>query len=104
MMEKLILGIEARSAEELTKHTAGPGTRYVFSDHNNNPDGNIYTILRVVENVDNPEHMKASSSSRGTIPISPVSRWRYCSETIGIDLSPPRQSGFLPGSITRTGL
>jgi len=55
MMEKLILGIEARSAEELIKHTAGPGTRYVFSDHNNNPEGNIYTILRVVDNVENPE-------------------------------------------------
>jgi len=55
MTEKLILDVEARSAEELIKHTAGPGTRYVFSDHNNNPEGNIYTIVRVVENVDHPE-------------------------------------------------
>ena len=54
-MEKLILDVVARSAEELIKHTAGPGTRYVFSDHNDNPEGTIYTILRVVENLDHPE-------------------------------------------------
>ena len=54
-MEKLILNVEARSATELTKHQHGPGTRYVFSDHNNNPGGNIYTIVRLVENVGNPE-------------------------------------------------
>jgi len=54
-MENLILHIEARSAEELVKHTKGPGTRYVFSDHNNNPGGNIYVIMRTVENVDHPE-------------------------------------------------
>ena len=54
-MEKLILDVEARSAAELIKHTHGPGTRFVFSDHNNNPDGNIYVIMRKVENVDNPE-------------------------------------------------
>ncbi len=54
-MEKLILDIEARSAEELIKHSKGPGTRYVFSDHNNNPEGNIYVIMRTVENVDHPE-------------------------------------------------
>jgi 2-isopropylmalate synthase len=54
-MEKLILKMESRSAEELIKHTKGPGTRYIFSDHNNNPEGNIYTILRTVENVDKPE-------------------------------------------------
>jgi len=45
MAEKLILEVEARSAEELIKHTAGPGTKYLFSDHNNNPAGNIYTIV-----------------------------------------------------------
>ena len=54
-MEELILGVEARSAEELIKHSAGPGTRYVFSDHNNNPDGNIYVIVRAVGDVDPPE-------------------------------------------------
>ena len=54
-MEKLILDIEARSAEELIKHSKGPGTRYVFSDHNNNPEGNIYVIMRTVANVDHPE-------------------------------------------------
>jgi 2-isopropylmalate synthase len=53
-MEDLILDIESRSAEELTKHKAGPGTRYVFSDHNNNPGGSIYAILRVVSDVENP--------------------------------------------------
>jgi 2-isopropylmalate synthase len=54
-MEKLILDVKTRSAEELIKHTAGPGTRYVFSDHNNNPGGSIYTIMRKVENVNRPE-------------------------------------------------
>ena len=54
-MEKLILGVEARSAEELLKHKKGPGTRFVFSDNNNNPEGNIYIIVRPVENVDHPE-------------------------------------------------
>ena len=55
IMENLILDVEARSAEELIKHTKGPGTRYVFSDHRNNPGGNIYVIMRTVENVDRPE-------------------------------------------------
>jgi hypothetical protein len=60
--EKLILKVEARSAEELKKHSKGPGTRFVFSDHNNNPEGNIYTIVRLVENVDRPEaHVEAHS-------------------------------------------
>jgi 2-isopropylmalate synthase len=54
-MENLILNIEDRSAEELIKHTKGPGTRYIFSDHKNNPGGNIYVIMRLVENVDQPE-------------------------------------------------
>ena len=44
-LENLILNIEARSAEELIKHTKGPGTRYVFSDHKNNPEGNIVGCL-----------------------------------------------------------
>lgn len=53
---KLILEVKAKSASELTKHKKqGPGKRYVFSDHENNPDGKVYTIVRVVENVDNPE-------------------------------------------------
>lgn len=51
----LILKVESRSSAELTKHKEGPGTRFVFSDHNNNPEGQIYTIVRVVEDVDNPE-------------------------------------------------
>jgi hypothetical protein len=54
-MENLILNVEARSAVELIKHKHGPGTRFVFSDHNNNPEGSIYVIMRTVENVDNPE-------------------------------------------------
>ncbi len=54
-MEELILNVVARSADELVKHKKGPGTRFVFSDHNNNPDGNIYVIVRSVENLDNPE-------------------------------------------------
>lgn len=52
--DKFILPIEARSSTELKKHTSGPGKRYVFADHNNNPTGNIYTILRTVKNVKNP--------------------------------------------------
>jgi len=52
---KLILDVKVKSASELTKHKNGPGKRYVFSDHENNPNGNVYTIVRVVENVDNPE-------------------------------------------------
>lgn len=52
---KLILKVKAKSASELTKHKHGPGERFVFSDHENNPDGKVYTIVRVVENVDNPE-------------------------------------------------
>ena len=54
-MKELILDVKIRSAEELIKHAVGPGTRYVFSDHNNNPRGNIYTIMRMVDNVDRPE-------------------------------------------------
>lgn len=54
-MDELILNTVARSAEELIKHKRGPGTRYVFSDHKNNPEGNIYVIMRKVEGVDHPE-------------------------------------------------
>ena len=54
-MEELILNTVARSAEELIKHTKGPGTRFVFSDHKNNPQGNIYVIMREVRNVDHTE-------------------------------------------------
>ena len=53
--KKLILGVEARSAEELIKHSKGPGIRYIFSDEKNNPEGNIYAIVRLVENVERPE-------------------------------------------------
>ncbi len=54
-MEECILNVVDRSSDELIKHKAGPGTRYVFSDHNNNSGGSIYTILRTVENVNQPE-------------------------------------------------
>ena len=49
------MDVEARSSEELIKHQKGPGTRFVLSDNNNNPEGNIYTIVRLVSNVDHPE-------------------------------------------------
>ena len=52
--KKYILTIEARSATELKKHSEGPGTRYVFADHRNNPGGDIYSIMRTVKDVDNP--------------------------------------------------
>ena len=79
-MGELILGVEARSAEELIKHTAGPGTRYVFSDHNNNPEGNIYVIVRVVENVDKPgQHVEPHSQnieccSAAVLELNPMGR------------------------------
>lgn len=47
--------MEPRSATELKKHRAGVGVRYVFADHNNNPNGNIYAIVRTVENVERPD-------------------------------------------------
>ena len=54
------MDVVARSAEELIKHTKGPGTRFVFSDHKNNPEGNIYVIMREVHDVDPPEmHIEA---------------------------------------------
>ncbi len=53
--KNLIFGGEARSATELVKHQQGPGTRYVFSDEKNNPEGNIYVIVRFIDNVDHPE-------------------------------------------------
>ncbi len=51
----LILPVKTRSATELIKHRHGVGERYVFADHNNNPTGNIYAIIRTVENVDKPD-------------------------------------------------
>ena len=54
-LEKLILNVVPRSSEELIKHSKGPGTRFVFSDHNNNPDTQIYVIMRSVHEVDHPE-------------------------------------------------
>jgi len=36
-MKELILDVVARSSEELIKHTKGPGTRYIFSDHKTIP-------------------------------------------------------------------
>jgi 2-isopropylmalate synthase len=50
-----ILKVTSRGASELIKHRNGPGERFVFSDHNNNPDSGIYTIVRVVRDVENPE-------------------------------------------------
>ncbi len=52
---KYILPVFSQSAEVLKKHTKGPGTRYVFCDHENNPDGQVYVIVRVVNDVDNPK-------------------------------------------------
>ena len=52
---KCILNIEIRPSNELVKHKIGPGTRYVLSDHNNNPDGKLYSIIRVVDNLNQPE-------------------------------------------------
>jgi len=51
---KLILPVEIKSATELKKHKKGPGERYVFSDHKNNPEGKVYAIVRTVKNVENP--------------------------------------------------
>ena len=53
--EKLILNVEAKSSEELIKHKKGPGTRYVFSDHENNPESGVYVSMRAIENEDHPE-------------------------------------------------
>jgi len=52
---KLILEVQTRSATELVKHKSGPGLRFVFSDHKNNPGGQIYSIVRVVKNVRSPK-------------------------------------------------
>lgn len=61
-LDNVILPIEVRSATELKKHKKGIGKRYVFSDHNNNPKGNIYTILREVKNVNSPpQHVELHS-------------------------------------------
>ncbi len=61
-MEELILDAEADSGEGLKKHRKGPGTRYVFSDHNNNPEGNIFVSTRKVENLDKPEEYTETHS------------------------------------------
>lgn len=50
----LVLKVAAESAAKLTKHTKGPGKRYVFSDHNNNPNGEVYSIVREVKDVSGP--------------------------------------------------
>lgn len=52
--DRLILPVVCRSATELKKHEAGVGTRYVFSDGKNNPGGKVYSILRIVKNVERP--------------------------------------------------
>ena len=54
-MKSLILNVEERKSDELVKHATGPGRRYVFSDNQNNPQGNLYVALRAVENLQNPE-------------------------------------------------
>lgn len=64
----LILPIEERSAEELKKHTKGKGKRYVFSDHRNNPDGNIYCIVRTVRNIRKPSsHVEMHSHNADSL-------------------------------------
>ncbi len=55
LAEQLILRVEERSATELKYHDIGPGKRYVFSDHRNNPSGKIYAIVRTVEDVSNEQ-------------------------------------------------
>lgn len=40
-----------KPASELIGHRDGQGVRYVFLDHRNVPETNIYAIMRVVENV-----------------------------------------------------
>ena len=54
-MQSFILPVRSESSAKLTGHTSGPGTRYVFSDKQNNPQGGLYAILRTVENVQTPE-------------------------------------------------
>jgi len=50
-----ILRVEERPAlGELVKHVSELGKRFVFIDNKNFPDGNIYIIARVVENVTKP--------------------------------------------------
>ena len=62
--DKLILPVSYRSAAELKKHGEGVGTRYVFSDHKNNPEGKVYSALRVVKNVKRPpQHVEIHSHS-----------------------------------------
>ena len=53
--ENLILKVETRPAVgELVKHVSELGTRFVFVDNRNFPDGKLYVIARVVENVKEP--------------------------------------------------
>ena len=54
-MHSLILQVRSESSAKLAGHTSGPGTRYVFSDNQNNPQGGLYAILRTVEDVGAPE-------------------------------------------------
>ena len=53
-MEKeseFVLPVRAEAANELSGHKEGPGKRFVFSDEKNNPNGEVYTIVREVKNV-----------------------------------------------------
>ena len=54
-MKELILNVKTRSAEELIKHKAGPGQDTFFQIITIIRKGNIYTIMRRVNNVDRPE-------------------------------------------------
>jgi 2-isopropylmalate synthase len=54
-MKSRILNIEQRSAQELIKHSAGPGLRFVMSDYKNNPGSSLYVAARSLINVDHPE-------------------------------------------------
>jgi hypothetical protein len=96
-IKHLILNIDASSAEEMAKHMKGPGTGYVFLDHSDKPDDNIYVAMRRVENVDHPARhvvtsttLKTYSSPRGSIRIYLDWRWNFCWAIPCIISNPPR--------------
>lgn len=61
---RLLLKVQTRSATELVKHKKGLGVRFVFSNHKNNPRGQIYSIIRVVKNVRMPKpHVESHAHS-----------------------------------------
>lgn len=66
MYEKFILKPEQRNLKELLMHNSSKevGTRYVFSDHMNNPEGNIYAIGRVFEKVKESDYFISPHSHK----------------------------------------